>query len=222
MTERRRISGPNGPSSPPHYQDLNDIMSPASNGDMSPVPAIYLQTGVTAGVSGSAYLETEQNQGRRRSYVHSANVSEKDLSAQLEIALRGAMITERWPKSGVMVVVTVIESDQLPDHDILSGCVTVAAAALADAGIDCIDIASGGAGPLILEISTSLKVESTIVCQPRREACYVATLPCRDEIMALWSKGCLLQKDVCAFLPIVINGAKDVNRAARKAVTSSY
>ena len=74
--------------------------------------------------------------------------------------MRGVLIGERWPKSGVDVIITVLESEEDCQEDgliaqasgepgpssgwvmmsVLSGCITVASAALADAGIDCVDI----------------------------------------------------------------------------------
>ncbi|KAK8920575.1 Exosome complex component MTR3 [Metarhizium anisopliae] len=46
---------------------------------------------------------------QRKGYLRDA--SERDLSIHLETALRGAVIADRWPKSGVEVVVTIVEGD---------------------------------------------------------------------------------------------------------------
>ncbi|KAL9023787.1 MAG: hypothetical protein Q9180_008107 [Flavoplaca navasiana] len=45
----------------------------------------------------------------RRGYVR--DTSERDLSMHVETALRGCLISERWPKSGVDVVITVLEGE---------------------------------------------------------------------------------------------------------------
>ena len=95
-------------------------------------------------------------------------MSERDLAVHVETALRGLLISERWPKSGVDVIITVLEGEddepQVAGHDIqkeeggssgwgmmsvLSGCITVASAAIADAGIDCVDLASGGVAAIV-------------------------------------------------------------------------
>lgn len=105
-----------------------------------------------------APFATKERHGYQR------DTSERDLAVHLETSLRGAILGERWPKSGVDVVVSVIEADQDrlaaeqdPDEElwgmmnVLSGCITVASAALADAGIDCVDTVAGGVAALVEE-----------------------------------------------------------------------
>ncbi len=94
----------------------------------------------------------------------------------LETALRGVIIADRWPKSGVDVIVSVIEGDQDrgSPHDqdeeawgmmnVLSNCATVASAALTDAGIDCVDTVAGGVAALVS--SGGGEDEPTIVVDP--------------------------------------------------------
>lgn len=140
---------------------------------------------------------------QRRGYVRDA--TERDLSVHLETALRGVIIADRWPKSGVDIIITVIESDQPRDptstklHDewdlmsTLSGCITVASAALADAGIDVVDTIAGGLAALVDDGNGS---KPYVVVDPVPSnhkhilaACCVAYLPNRDEITNTWFKG---------------------------------
>ncbi|KAL2361973.1 hypothetical protein RJZ56_005139 [Blastomyces dermatitidis] len=97
---------------------------------------------------------------RRRGYIR--DVNERDLGVHLETALRGVIIGERWPKSGLDITVTVLEGEDdrwwgdvlssgpLGGIDgwglmnVLAGCITVASAAIADARIDCMDLITGG------------------------------------------------------------------------------
>ena len=146
---------------------------------------------------------------QRRGYLRDS--SERDLSTHLETALRGALIADRWPKSGVDVVVTIVEGDQprqvaveqgTEEWDImnvLSGCITVAAAALADAGIDCVDIVSGGVAALVSsqDGGTPIFVLDPVPSEHKEvlAACCVAYLPARDEITNLWLKGSLPSSD---------------------------
>ncbi|KAF2459144.1 3' exoribonuclease family, domain 1-domain-containing protein, partial [Lineolata rhizophorae] len=104
---------------------------------------------------------------------------ERDLGAHLEAALRGAVLGARWPKSGCDVAVEVLEAEEggwwadaaLPPPpgassaaaaagsaglaaawgslSVLAGCITVASAALADAGIDCLGLVAGGVAALV-------------------------------------------------------------------------
>ena len=147
----------------------------------------------------------------------------------LETALRGVVIGDRWPKSGVDVVVTVLEGE--PDGwgpialaagswgrmTVLAGCITAASAAMADAGIDCVDLVSGGVAAIVPTAAgkgTGRSVESTavdsnqaqeshIVLDPSPSehahmtaACVVAYLATRDELTELWITG-----DLCNSLP---------------------
>lgn len=157
---------------------------------------------------------------QRRGYLRDA--TERDLAVHLETALRGVIIGDRWPKSGVEVIITILEGEE--DHwwgidkgstnsgiagqwglmSVLSGCITVASAAIADAGIDCVDVVSGGIAALVttsqMSSDANLGVQSTtIVLDPVPSehtnilaACVVAYLPSRDEITDLWLKGKLV------------------------------
>jgi exosome complex component MTR3 len=95
--------------------------------------------------------------------------SERDLAAHLETALRGVLLGERWPKTGVDLSITILEGEEdrwWGDEaaggttgvgvvagwgmmTVLAGCVTAASAALIDAGIDCLEPVTGGTAALI-------------------------------------------------------------------------
>ncbi|KAI9735108.1 MAG: 3'-5'-exoribonuclease, partial [Candelina submexicana] len=165
---------------------------------------------------------------QRRGYIRDA--SERDLAVHLETALRGVIIGDRWPKSGVEVVITVLEGEE--DRwwgeeagggttglggvggwgmmTVLAGCITVASAAIADAGIDCVDLVSGGVAAIVSTpgqtskgrqglgpgLGKSLSPPTQVVLDPSpaeheqvMAACVVAHLPFRDEITELWFKG---------------------------------
>jgi exosome complex component MTR3 len=85
---------------------------------------------------------------------------------------------------------------------VLSGCITVASAAIADAGIDCVDMVSGGVAALVRdqEDSTPGSKQSSshpsLVLDPIPSehseilaACVLGYLPSRDEVTNLWMKG---------------------------------
>ncbi|WYZ46458.1 hypothetical protein EsH8_IX_000683 [Colletotrichum jinshuiense] len=148
---------------------------------------------------------------QRRGYLRDS--SERDLSVHLDTALRGVIIADRWPKSGVDVIVTIIEGDQEREAshvqgnaewdmmNVLSGCITVAAAALADAGIDCVDMVTGGVAALVATDDKNT-VATLVVLDPVSSehdrilaACCVAYLPSRAEITNLWVKGQLSPTD---------------------------
>ena len=146
-----------------------------------------------------------------------AVAAERDLAVHLETALRGVLMGERWPKSGLDVVVTVLESDEdvvwgrggAPEPDasadyggvaagwgalnVLAGCVTVASAAIAEAGVDCIDMVSGGVAALVRDGDSTAMVLDP--CPAEHDdifaACAVAYLSARDEITELWCRGSL-------------------------------
>jgi exosome complex component MTR3 len=158
----------------------------------------------------------------RRGYVRDS--TERDLGAHLETALRGVIIGDRWPKSGVDVVITVLEGEE--DRwcgeeasggstgigavggwgmmNVLAGCITVSSAAIVDAGIDCVDLVTGGVAAVILNPLTASS-KSRLVAEesgtltvldpspPEHAeigaACVVAYLSERDEITEMWLKG---------------------------------
>jgi exosome complex component MTR3 len=144
---------------------------------------------------------------KRRGYLRDS--SERDLGVHLETALRGVIIGDRWPKSGVEVIITILEGeeDQWWGDDrgrgqatagewgmmsVLSGCITVASAAIADAGIDCVDVVSGGVAAVVREQGKSAALVLDPVPSEHQEilaAAIVAYLPARDEITDLWVKG---------------------------------
>lgn len=157
---------------------------------------------------------------QRRGYVR--DTSERDLAIHLETALRGVIIGDRWPKSGVEVIVTILEGEE--DRwlgygrgsisnightstgpwgmmSVLSGCITVASAAIADAGIDCVDMVSGGIAALVRDRQDGAE-DAKHLSHPRLvldpspsehyeilAACIVGYLPSRDEITDLWVRG---------------------------------
>ncbi|KAK3318571.1 nucleoside phosphatase family-domain-containing protein [Apodospora peruviana] len=173
-----------------------------------------------------APFATKQRHGYLRDPV------ERDLGTHLEAALRGAIIADRWPKSGVEIIVSIIEGDQ--DRGIsksqgdeawdmmnaLSGCITVASAALADAGIDCVDTVAGGVAALVRNTSDDSAPGIVVDPIPSEHekidsACCVAYLPTRDEVTNLWFKGDLPASDIDLYTQLIekgIQASKSANR----------
>ena len=137
--------------------------------------------------------------GHGRGFIPDSD--ERDLAAHLETALKGTLLAERWPKSGVDVVITVLEGEEgspssssngTCDHlNLLSSCITVASAAIADAGIDCVDLAAGGVAAIVPGPSG----RSQLILDPCPSdhqsvgrACVVAYLQARDELTEVWAK----------------------------------
>lgn len=117
------------------------------------------------------------------------------------------IIGDRWPKSGIEVVITILEGEEdqwwnnkqgaSSNHEqwslmsVLSGCITVASAAIADAGIDCVDMVAGGVAALVQD-----KQGTSLVLDPVPSehveilsACTVGYLSARDEVTDLWVWG---------------------------------
>lgn len=155
---------------------------------------------------------------QRRGYIR--DVAERDLGVHLETALRGVIIGERWPKSGVEIVVTVLEGDEDAWWgeegggngggwgllNILAGCITVAGAAIVDAGIDCVDVVSGGVAALVQDPSSAAGTLVLDPCPAEHQkilaACAVGYLHSRDEVTEVWLKG-----DVGSEAENIIEGA---------------
>jgi len=75
---------------------------------------------------------------------------------------------------------------------VLSGCITVASAAMADAGIDCVDLVTGGVAAYIPQLASQPQLILD-PCPSDHEyimgQCVVAYLQSRDEITEIWAKG---------------------------------
>ncbi|KAL1311193.1 hypothetical protein AAFC00_001388 [Neodothiora populina] len=144
---------------------------------------------------------------QRRGYLRDS--AERDLGVHLETALRGIIIGERFPKSACEVVITVLEGEEnaptagerkqslggVGMMNVLAGCITAASAAIVDAGIDCVDLVSGGvAASTFADDETAEKDISVLDPCPDehdnlRAACVVGYLQSRDEVTELWMKG---------------------------------
>ncbi|OQE27484.1 hypothetical protein PENSTE_c004G05989 [Penicillium steckii] len=177
----------------------------------------------------------------RKRKGHVRDSSERDLGVHLETALRGAIIAERWPKSGLDITITILEAEDdrwwgdAPDsHDaswgmmnVLAGCISAASAAIADAHIDCLDLVSGGVAALVSDDSTespSTAPKLMLDSDPAEHrsivsACVVAYMPARDEITELWLKGdsskaSLAEGDERSGHEALIDGAVNAARGA--------
>ena len=81
--------------------------------------------------------------------------------------------------------------------NVLAGCITVASAAIVDAGIDVVDIVSGGVAAIVRNPSAKSGRESSVTlldpCPSEHQdivaACVVGYLAGRDEITEIWMKG---------------------------------
>ena len=153
----------------------------------------------------------------RRGWVRDS--SERDLGVHLDTALRGVVIAERWPKSACEVVLTVLEGEEdswwgakqqsggWGMMNVLAGCITVACAALVDAGIDCVDLVSGGVAALVSGNANGVGAGEVVldpapVEQEIVAACVVGYLQSRDEVTEVWVKG-----DAGARTEVLLEGA---------------
>ena len=146
------------------------------------------------------------------------------------------IIAERWPKSSVEVVITILEGaeeclagEEASGYTVGSGgvgswatmallasCVTVASAAIIDAGIDCLDLAAGGVAALLVTETDSDDAEIVLDPCPSEHAdiralCVVAYMAARDEITELW---------VCGDLSESRSPPPDAGESARQPVAS--
>lgn len=78
--------------------------------------------------------------------------------------------------------------------NVLAGCITAASAAIVDAGIDCVDLVSGGVAAV--ESNNKTSGHDTVLLDPcpsehagLSAACVVGYLHSRDEVTELWMKG---------------------------------
>lgn len=142
----------------------------------------------------------------RRGYIRDA--VERDIGTHLETALNGVIIPDRWPKSAIDIVITILEAEDDKEWDsrteqrreveeignlnVMSGCITVASAALLDARIDCLDLVTGGVAAIVSDANgKAIKIlDPSPLEQPSLSAvCVVGYMPTRDEVTLVWAKG---------------------------------
>ncbi|KAL8793692.1 MAG: hypothetical protein Q9195_003741 [Heterodermia aff. obscurata] len=290
MADRRRVNGPtatdlvlktgltpsaSGSAYLEYEPSLGQIEGPAHLSDRPPVLKLTCtvhgprpltrSAPFTPQLLLSAHIKYAPFASRqRKGYVRDAN--ERDLAVHLESALRGVLIGERWPKSGVDIVITVLEGeeDYLEDDpfasagseysqrkglgmmSILSGCITVASAAIVDAGIDCVDFVIGGVAaiarpPLTNKRKAKSRVKSGYSefgdqilmdpCPAEHEGldafCVVGYLQSRDEVTELWvqsnssNRGDLENPEQTA-LDALTDRAVEAAMAARRVIVEAF
>jgi len=145
------------------------------------------------------------------------DAAERDLAVHLETALRGVVVGERWPKSGVDVCVTVLEGEDdvgvlgggggtgggggggYGGMAVLAGAITAASAALVDAGIDCVDLVAGGVAAVVpIESVESNTTTTTTTTQARPQQTQIVLDPCpaeHESILSACVVGYLANRD---------------------------
>ncbi len=179
---------------------------------------------------------------QRRGYIRDAN--ERDIGTHLETALSGVIIPDRWPKSAIDIVITVLESEDdgemtsqprqrrgmngVENMNVVAGCITVACAALLDARIECLDLVTGGVAATYLNgDGRTLKVLDPSASEdpPLKAACVVGYMPARDEITLVWAKGDIPQNNdeqvpgFDSLFDSAVNAAKASNVVLRQVAT---
>ncbi|RPB19529.1 hypothetical protein L211DRAFT_863649 [Terfezia boudieri ATCC MYA-4762] len=170
---------------------------------------------------------------KRRGYVR--DHTERDLSVQLATALQRSILLEKYPKSGIDVFVTVLDCEgeagavtgvssfhagggkggggwggggvDVGLLGVLAGAITCASAAIADAGIECLDLVSGGVSALVRKpggggdddaMGQEMEDELVVVQDPSPEehapgdivaACAVGYMAAREELTEVWMRG---------------------------------
>lgn len=140
------------------------------------------------------------------------------------------------------MIVTVLEGEEedscgdgvrRPDAwgmmTILSGCITVASAAIVDSGIDSVDLVTGGVAALVRHptLLTQLVLDP---CPSDHEeilaACVIGYLQSRNEITEIWAKGEIedrsnsTESDVARFsFESLVDQAVDAAIASRRVLT---
>lgn len=112
--------------------------------------------------------------------------------------------------------------------NVLAGCITVASAAISDAGIDCVDTVAGGVAALVAQDDTSQPfiVLDPVVAEYKKilAACCVAYLPTRDEMTNVWFKGQLPGADMMIYNSMIeksLVACRSANRVVVKALNET-
>ena len=139
---------------------------------------------------------------------HGYDRLEQELSDQLAATLRKSVDLCKYPKSLIDVIIMVIDCEGDVDSTnvslgylgILAGATTCASAAIAEAGIECIDLVSGGVSALIRSHDDKNAPGSPyiLVQDPSPEehvpgevvaGCAAVYMAHRQEVAAVWFRG---------------------------------
>ncbi|KAI5801527.1 3' exoribonuclease family, domain 1-domain-containing protein [Peziza echinospora] len=165
---------------------------------------------------------------KRRGYVR--DHTERDLSVQLATALQRSILLEKYPKAGIDVFITVLDCEgeagaisgvssflggggggsggagvDVGLLGVLAGAITCASAAIADAGIECVDLVTGGVSALVrkrglvsIGDNSTASQELIVVQDPSPEehdpndviaAYVVGYMAAREELTEIWMRG---------------------------------
>jgi exosome complex component MTR3 len=149
------------------------------------------------------------------------------------------IIGDRYPKTGVDVCVTVLEAeedgwwgDENADEtgrlsgwgmsSVLAGCISVSGTALVDAGIDCVDILTGGTAALV---SAGEDDNGELVLDPNPAehktvlaSCVVGYMSNRDEISLVWTRGALSGEECTSLVDKAVTAAIGSRGVVEKAI----
>lgn len=180
---------------------------------------------------------------QRRGYVRDA--AERDIGTHVETALCGVIIPDRWPKSAIDIVITILEAEDdvqwgsvtsqqqntvggLGSMNVVSGCITVASAALLDAKVDCLDLVTGGVAAVVPKDDGKFvhHLDPSPIEEPfLNSLCVVGYMPARDEMTLVWTRGNLpsySDGQICRFdglLDSAVNAARGAHVVLRQVAT---
>ncbi len=179
---------------------------------------------------------------QRRGYTRDA--TERDIGTHVETALCGVIIPDRWPKSATDIVITILEAEDdvqwvsgiqqqntvggLGIMNVVSGCITVASAALLDAKIDCLDLVTGGVAAVVPRDHGKFvhHLDPSVIEEPfLNSLCVVGYMPARDETTLVWTRGNLpsySDGQMCRFdglLDSAVNAARGAHVVLRQVAT---
>jgi exosome complex component MTR3 len=154
------------------------------------------------------------------------------------------VVGERFPKTGVDVVVTVLEAEEdawigeegagWGSMSVLGAAVTVACVALVDAGIDMLDFVVGGVAAVVDAVGKEggegdvLEGGGMIVLDPNPvehervvAACVVGYVKSRDEMSLIWLKGAVSGADSEKLIDAAVKASLATRRVVEDIVRES-
>ncbi|KAL1924603.1 uncharacterized protein VTP21DRAFT_4257 [Calcarisporiella thermophila] len=247
--DRRRVFGPELSVAPIIEREDSDMTEVQRRDrrpeDIRP---IFLKTGLINQANGSAYIEMNQTkiacgvygprQSKRPSFSgkgklncevkfstfscpkrrgHQQDAQEKELSAFLTQALSPAVRLELFPKSTVDIFIHILQNDGTASC--LAGCITAASVALADAGVEMVDMVAACSACFIndtIYMDCSLQEESHVT-----GSLVVAYMPTLRELTHVWQEGQVTLERTEQAVEQCIGACTKIARVMRTALMSS-
>lgn len=139
---------------------------------------------------------------------------EREVGSLVQAALLRSILSERYPKSGIEVFVEVLDTgaSKWEDARVLAGAINVGSAALVEAGVEMVDLVTGGVAGLDEEGNVVGDLVTGKACVA------VGYMAGRDEVTCVWSRGSVGVEEFEKLMAKAVEMAREARLVVNQAV----